>query len=103
MAPGPQEGLLGDVLGQGGIAHHAQRQAENAPLVAADKGHAGAFVADAHAGQEGLVGRTGLTDAFSAHVRGTWRRPEWIVGAAAAPAAGRDNGRPHEATKGATP
>jgi hypothetical protein len=56
VPPGPRQRFLGDILGQSGVADHAERQAVDATLEPADEGGGGATVACAETSQQGLVG-----------------------------------------------
>ena len=51
-----QEDLLGDILGLFAVAQHAQRQAEDPPLVATDQGLEGNLVPSAPALDQLAVG-----------------------------------------------
>jgi hypothetical protein len=57
VAPNPEEGLLGDVLGQGLVAHDGPGQPADPGLVAADEGSCRVRVADGEAGEQGIVRR----------------------------------------------
>ena len=56
MAPGPQERLLGDVLGGAGLAHDRERQPEHPPLEAAHECRGRFGIAGCQAGEQGVVG-----------------------------------------------
>ena len=57
VPPRPDQRLLGDVLGQGGIGHHGEGQAEDPRLVPAHEHEPGPIIAVSHACEEGLVRR----------------------------------------------
>jgi hypothetical protein len=67
MAPHPQERLLRDVLGQRLVAHHAEREAVNAPLVTPYEGYASPFIADSHTGKERVVARARVSHSSPKH------------------------------------
>ena len=69
MPPRAQEGLLGDVLGEGGIPDDGAREAADLRLVAADECGCGVRITDVKAGQLSVVRRGAHTPNLGANGR----------------------------------